>query len=136
VLLVSHDRAVLDAVARRMLAIEDGELRSYDGGWADYTRRLSERDTPVSDTAPPRKDTAKATKPAPAVPPRPPRRSRELERLEAEIEHKESEVAALERSLADDWANVDAAAAYRRSRDELDALLSRWEAAFDDSSAL
>src|SRR5207237_5773345 len=36
VLLVSHDRALIDAVAARTLAIEDGELHSYDGGWADY----------------------------------------------------------------------------------------------------
>ena len=32
VLLVSHDRALLDAVAERTLAIEDGTIRSYDGG--------------------------------------------------------------------------------------------------------
>ena len=32
VLLVSHDRALLDAVATRLLAVEDGGLRSYDGG--------------------------------------------------------------------------------------------------------
>src|SRR5213078_4023636 len=38
VLLVSHDRALLDAVGRRTIAIEDGELRSYDGGWAEYVR--------------------------------------------------------------------------------------------------
>src|SRR5919198_1472035 len=38
VILVSHDRALVDAVAARTLAIEDGELRSYDGGWADYVR--------------------------------------------------------------------------------------------------
>src|SRR5207247_5889019 len=42
VLLVSHDRALLDAVAERTLAIEDGALRSYDGGWADYVRRRAE----------------------------------------------------------------------------------------------
>ena len=38
VLLVSHDRAVLDAVAERIVAVEDGTLRSYAGGWADYVR--------------------------------------------------------------------------------------------------
>src|SRR5581483_440830 len=32
VLLVSHDRALLDAIAERTLAIEDGELHAYDGG--------------------------------------------------------------------------------------------------------
>src|SRR5213082_499079 len=38
ILLVSHDRALLDAVAQRTLAIEDRQLNSYDGGWADYVR--------------------------------------------------------------------------------------------------
>jgi len=42
-LLVSHDRALLDAVAERTLAIEDGELHSYDGGWAEMLRRREER---------------------------------------------------------------------------------------------
>src|SRR5207342_3299415 len=35
ILLVSHDRALLDAVAERTVAIEERSLRSYDGGWAD-----------------------------------------------------------------------------------------------------
>ena len=37
-LLVSHDRALLDAVGTRTIAIEDGSLRSYVGGWAEYVR--------------------------------------------------------------------------------------------------
>ncbi len=36
VLLVSHDRALLDAVGTRTVAIEEGTLRSYVGGWAEY----------------------------------------------------------------------------------------------------
>ncbi|NLT06458.1 MAG: ABC-F family ATP-binding cassette domain-containing protein [Solirubrobacterales bacterium] len=43
VLLVSHDRALLDAVGTRTVAIEDGELHSYEGGWADYARIREER---------------------------------------------------------------------------------------------
>jgi ATP-binding cassette subfamily F protein 3 len=43
VLLVSHDRALLDAVGSRTIAIEDGKLRSYEGGWADYARIREER---------------------------------------------------------------------------------------------
>ena len=35
VLIVSHDRALLDAVPDRIVAIEERALRSYDGGWAD-----------------------------------------------------------------------------------------------------
>ena len=42
VLLVSHDRALLDAVPDRIVAFEDLELRSYDGGWADLERERSE----------------------------------------------------------------------------------------------
>jgi ATP-binding cassette, subfamily F, member 3 len=38
VLLVSHDRALLDAVGTRTVAIEDRSLRSYMGGWAEYVR--------------------------------------------------------------------------------------------------
>ena len=35
VLIVSHDRALLDAVPDRIVAVEDKGLRSYEGGWAD-----------------------------------------------------------------------------------------------------
>src|SRR5947209_6625678 len=38
VLLVSHDRALLDAVGTRTVSVEDGSLRSYIGGWAEYVR--------------------------------------------------------------------------------------------------
>ncbi len=37
-LLVSHDRALLDAVGTRTVAIEDGSLRSFLGGWPEYVR--------------------------------------------------------------------------------------------------
>src|SRR4051794_6057301 len=43
VLLVSHDRALLDAVGTRTLAIEDRKLTSHMGGWADYVRDREER---------------------------------------------------------------------------------------------
>jgi ATP-binding cassette subfamily F protein 3 len=43
VLLVSHDRALLDAVGTRTIAVEDGTLHSYAGGWAEYVRAREER---------------------------------------------------------------------------------------------
>jgi ATP-binding cassette, subfamily F, member 3 len=44
ILLVSHDRALLDAVGSRTIALEDRRLTSYDGGWAEYSRmRADER---------------------------------------------------------------------------------------------
>ena len=42
-LLISHDRALLDAVGTRTIAIEDQELHSYAGGWAEYVRVRDER---------------------------------------------------------------------------------------------
>jgi hypothetical protein len=69
------------------------------------------------------------------MPARQPQRPRGIVELEAEIETKEREVTELERRLADDWANVDTAAAYRDAREELEALLARWERLFDQTSA-
>ena len=126
VLLVSHDRAVLDAVAERTLAIEDGGLRSYDGGWADYVRRRAELEAPPVPTEPrPAK-----TKPAPLPKPKPKQPS-ELERIETEIAERERAVAELEQKLSDDWTDVETLAAHRRARDELQSLLSRWEEVFE-----
>ncbi len=45
VLLVSHDRALLDAVGTRTVAVEEGTLRSYEGGWAEYARTREERES-------------------------------------------------------------------------------------------
>ena len=107
-LLVSHDRALLDAVATRMLAVEDGELVSHVGGWAELERRRTEVDVTPD--------------PAPARPARPPTQERhrpgpsELERIEAEITAGEARIAGLERSLAEDWSDVDLIAAHRRER--------------------
>jgi ATP-binding cassette subfamily F protein 3 len=135
VLLVSHDRAVLDAVARRTLAIEDGTVRSYDGGWAEYARASSEADRSRGQTPDmPEQDTRASPSPSPSPAPTK-KRPRVLVELEAEVEEKEREVAELERRLADDWANVDTAAAYRHAREELESLVARWEQLFEQTSA-
>jgi ATP-binding cassette subfamily F protein 3 len=129
VLLVSHDRALLDAVAERTLAIEECELHSYDGGWAEMLRRREERAARA--TAPPVE--AKPERKPKAPKPRATRPS-ELERLEAEIAAREAEVKELETRLADDWSNVETLAAHKSSRDALQALLARWEELFEQAS--
>ena len=126
VLLVSHDRALLDAVAHRLLAIEERAVHSYDGGWAEYARH---REEPAVPPAPKKRE-----KPKP--PPKPARRRpSKLESLESEINAQEQAVAALERKLADDWSDVETLAAHRRARDELQELLSRWEQLFEEAQA-
>jgi ATP-binding cassette subfamily F protein 3 len=130
VLLVSHDRALLDAVAHRTLAIEDGTIRSYEGGWAEYVAR---RDELAAAAEAPVAKPAKKAKRQPAKPRR--ARPSELEEIEQEIQAREAEIAELERKLADDWSDVDVVAAHRRTRDELQTLLSRWEQLFERSQA-
>jgi ATP-binding cassette, subfamily F, member 3 len=133
VLLVSHDRALLDAVAERTLAIEDGGIRSYDGGWADYVRAREARVLTVPGTV---KSLQRAETPPPKNPERPrPKRPSELERLEAEIAGQEETVAELERQLADDWSDVELLTAHRAARDQLQLLLDRWETLFEEAHA-
>ena len=135
VLLVSHDRALLDAIAERTLAIEDKELHSYDGGWAELLRRREERAAREKPKPPPPpvERPKQAPKPKPSASKQ--RRPGELERIEAEIAAREAEVAQLEAKLADDWTDVDVLAAHKRSRDALTALLARWEQLFDTAQA-
>ncbi len=125
VLLVSHDRALLDAVAQRLLAIEDKEINSYDGGWAEYARSRAEQEEPANEPAP----TRQRAKPKPAPTTR--AKSSELEQIEVEIASREQAVAELERQLSEDWSNVATLAEHRRARDELQSLLARWEELFE-----
>jgi ATP-binding cassette subfamily F protein 3 len=136
VLLVSHDRALLDAVAERTVAIEDTAVRSYDGGWADYVR-MSPLWAKSSDVVPVRvSETEFETprrKPRPEQPR--PKRPSELEEVEARIAAQEETVADLERKLADDWGDMELLTAHRAARDELQTLLDRWETLFEQAQA-
>ena len=127
VLLVSHDRALLDAVAHRLLAIDGEGLESFDGGWAEYAKRREEPALAREPAAPrPHKEKPKRE--------RTPRPS-ELEQLEGRISQQEQAVAELERRLAADWGDVDALAAHRQAREELQGLISRWERLFEEAQA-
>jgi ATP-binding cassette subfamily F protein 3 len=126
VLLVSHDRAVLDAVAERIVAVEDGGLRSYPGGWADYARIRAGEDAPAAPKPKERKE-----KPRPEKP-KPPRRS-ELELVESSIQERELEIADLELRLAEDWGDAEILAAHKVAREELQGLLERWEQLFESA---
>ncbi len=115
-LLITHDRALLDAVGARTISFEDRSLRSYEGGWAEYLRVREERaaDERAAKQAKPAK-APKGAKAAPAArngkghaggdgskPAAPSKNQRKrAERLEADIERAEAELAALEEELAD-----------------------------------
>jgi ATP-binding cassette subfamily F protein 3 len=129
VLLISHDRALLEAVGARTLVIEDRALHSHPGGWAEY------RST---------KEAAEEAKSAHAQEPKPRRgraagpsknRKAELERLERQVEEAEADFKRLEDELADPahWSSPErsarSSARHERARAALDELIARWEAA-------
>ena len=129
VLLVSHDRAVLDAVPDRIVAVEDLALRSYDGGWADLVR-VRDAATPQASAGEPKAKAARKPKPKPV-----PRRPTELDRVEKRIGELEPRVAELEARLAESWTDMDLLASYTATREELDGLLAQWEVLFAEAQA-
>jgi len=108
VLLVSHDRALLDAVGTRTIAFEDGRLRSYEGGWAEYARVREERREREASAQQQRravKQERRAGKSAgngrarPAGPSK--NAVRRIGELEREVERREAALRKLEDELAD-----------------------------------
>jgi ATP-binding cassette subfamily F protein 3 len=127
-LLVSHDRALLDAVGKRTVAIEDTTLHSYLGGWPEYVRAREERAREA------------AAKPVRAEGPKPKRPARptgendkEQERLERQIEEAEAVLKALEDELADPaaWSTPQRTARatkrHEQAKRTVDELYQRWE---------
>ncbi len=137
-LLVSHDRALLDAVGTRTVAFEDRALRSYAGGWAEFVRVREERK--VASGA--RRPAAIPAAPAPAgrAPARPKaagpsKNARRAQRaLEREIEDAEGALRALEDELRapEAWEDPDRAASsserHGAAKRVVEELYSRWEA--------
>ena len=110
VLLVSHDRALLDAVGTRTFALEDGRLRSYEGGWAEYSRVREERrqaeaeaDERARSEKTARRRSNGADRRGRREPPAGPSKNqqRRIAELERDVERAERELAALEDELAD-----------------------------------
>jgi ATP-binding cassette, subfamily F, member 3 len=127
VLLVSHDRALLDAVPDRIVVVRERSLHSYAGGWADLQLALAE-----PQEAEPEPKLVRTPMPR-AAPER--RTPSELQLLEQRIAATEAEVERLERALAEDWTNMDVLAGHRAARDELQALLERWEVLFAEAES-
>jgi ATP-binding cassette subfamily F protein 3 len=143
VVLVSHDRALLEAVGTRTIVCEDGELRSHLSGWAEYQRDRDEREAAAREAA----SAAKGAEAASGEPPnsrgRGRRRNsgpsknavRRVSEIEARIEEAEAELRKLEDELADPaaWASPGrsrrAAARHEEAKAKVAALYEELEAA-------
>src|SRR4051794_14047148 len=114
-LLISHDRALLDAVGSRTVAVEDRTLHSYVGGWPEYVRVREER-ADLERQAKRAKPRKAAAAPAPAAGSASKNQQRRAERIEREIEHAEAELAGVEAELADPQAWNDPRSAAKSTR--------------------
>src|SRR5215213_7604438 len=117
-LLISHDRALLDAVGTRTIAVEDRTLHSYVGGWPEYVRVREER-AEAEREAKARGKAAKTGTARPAPDPAPAQSKHQAKRarnLETEIEQAEATLAELERELADASAWNDPRTAQKSTR--------------------
>jgi ATP-binding cassette subfamily F protein 3 len=139
-LLVSHDRALLDAVGTRTVAVEEQTLHSYVGGWPEYVRVREERASAKATAPAKAKAKAKATAGGAAKdaakkrnPPRPRGGSGGDGALEREIEAAEAALRTIEDELADPtaWATPAKSAASTARHDgakrAIEQLYDRWE---------
>jgi ATP-binding cassette subfamily F protein 3 len=146
VLLISHDRALLDAVGTRTVAIEDGTLRTYAGGWADYLRVREDRRASATAAAESEKRERKTAKAAASdnAKPKPSNGSakglsknarRRIAALEREIERAEQALHELEDELAEPaaWStperSEDSTARHAAAKQAVEDAYAAWEGA-------
>jgi ATP-binding cassette subfamily F protein 3 len=146
VLLVSHDRALLDAVGTRTFAFEQGRLHSYQGGWAEYARvREERREAEAAAVTAAKQQRRAAAKPAgngrTARSGRSKNEQRRIAELEQEVERAEAALAAIEDELADPamWSSPSrterATARHTAARNAVAEAYARWEQAAGERSA-
>jgi len=139
-LLVTHDRALLDAVGSRTVAIEDGTLHTYEGGWADYLRLREARRAREEAVAAPAREPRRSGNGAKAErgggKPKGPSKNaiRHREQLERDIATAEAALSVLEEELAEPgaWADPERSAA---STERHQAAKRRVEQLYDQLAA-
>ncbi|HET9186214.1 MAG TPA: ABC-F family ATP-binding cassette domain-containing protein [Solirubrobacterales bacterium] len=128
VLLVSHDRALLEAVGSRTLLAEEGRLESHSGGWAEYQRRRDEREAAAAAKPAAPSPQRKAAKPSQKA-------ARRAARLEEKIGEAEERLRAVEEELSDPgaWASPGrserASKRHAEAKTTVEELYAEWELA-------
>ena len=138
-LLVSHDRALLEAVGSRTFAIEDGDLHSYQMGWAEYRRTVQERESAEKETARAvdRTSASSSANGKRSTAPRGPSKNalKKIASLERQIERAEQALATLEEELSDPaaWASPGSSdrstERHRELKQRIEELYDSWGAA-------
>jgi len=106
-IVVSHDRAFLDAVAEKVLWVEGGEVRVFEGNYSEARRKMTVESAPPPPPPEPepKKSAAvpepEAKKPAAASREEAKRRRRERGKVERRLRELEEEIAAFEARSAE-----------------------------------
>jgi len=129
-LLVSHDRWLLDATCEKLWVFEEGHVREFLGNYTEYVRRRTEQAQQAP--AEPKRDPRAAAKEA----------RRERQRVERTITEAESTIARLERELhaldaegrdpatASNWERLTFLTTEKRKKQrELNRVMAEWEQA-------
>jgi ATP-binding cassette subfamily F protein 3 len=134
VILVSHDRALLEAVGSRTLVCEAGELRSYDSGWATYQHdRDLAAETASAAAAAIKREGKGGKRHSPGTVSK--KAARKASRLAERIEAAEAELRAVEEELADPaaWATPaksgQANERHEAAKRKVSELYEQWEEA-------
>ncbi|SMC74555.1 ABC-F family ATP-binding cassette domain-containing protein [Pedobacter nyackensis] len=128
-ILVSHDRYLLDKMSEQLFIMEgNGEVAIYNGNYSEYRISL---DTPKEKVEPKQKETIEVSSPAPAVKKLSYKEQRELEELEVRIAEVEKEIADLTLSLSHiDSANYlelqTTTQSIEKLNNELEVITERW----------
>ncbi len=134
VILVSHDRALLEAVGSRTVVCEGGELSSHPSGWAEYQRRRDEAAEAAAASAAAAKRSGRGGKrQRPELVAQ--RAERRASRLAEKVEAAEAELRRVEDELADpaNWSTPEkserANARHEAAKRKLGELYAEWEEA-------
>ncbi|CAN5466047.1 ABC-F family ATP-binding cassette domain-containing protein [soil metagenome] len=134
-LLISHDRALLEAVGSRTVSLQERHLRSHPGGWAEY-REMVEA-ARLEAAAQSNAGNGKGAKPKDKAKGPSKNAKAKSERLGREVEQAEQELKALEAELADPskWSNTResgrSTSRHEAAKAKLEKLETEWEEALE-----
>ncbi|MEE9541381.1 MAG: ABC-F family ATP-binding cassette domain-containing protein [Candidatus Bipolaricaulota bacterium] len=146
ILLVSHDRALLRAVATQVWEIEQGCLRVFSGGYAHYKEYIATKATPSQSNQKKQTRESRDTRKDPETTTRnkyhQQRLLQDIEQLEKEIERLEKELNKTERGLliatnhADTTKVAELGSEYKALKERLDRCCADWGEASEKAKSL
>lgn len=134
-IVVSHDRHFLDSLVEKVVLVQNGKLRTFLDGYADFVKRMeaeaqAELERQREQQKESQKAQAKPTKPAPQPKANP--NKKQLEKIEKQIEKLEVEKKSLEAEMASPTffkqsESKTKTARYNQVKSELETLYAEWE---------